>query len=205
MALMVNKFVGLRKLIISQLVKAAAGSTPATYKTVTIIGNKIGADGLELQADPIELSLDSFAGTEVYPVGTALKKATINLIPFSVADLGDMLPGGFDATQGTWNMFTDPCKMNDVTVAFERVCTDADGKHGANFLLRHANISLAHAVSIKRNAAFPLAVGLYPHFSLGSEYGLTNENANETMAWQVYNGSYDGSTDKVTYDAVSGS
>ena len=137
-----NKYSGLRQVTIS--IKTAGN----TNRTVgVLIGNQVGADGLNLSADAIEQTQESFAGTERTPVGVELKASTLSLIPYSIEDKGKMLPLGYDAASNTWNFFGGACNLVGATIAFERVCPNADGTHGVNFLLRHAEISIARLIS----------------------------------------------------------
>ena len=190
-----NKYSGLRQVTIS--VKTAGAST----RTVgVLIGNQVGPDGLNLAADTIEQTQESFAGTERTPVGVELKASTLSLIPYSIEDKGKILPIGYDATSNTWNFFEEACNLGDATIAFERVCPNSDGTHGVNFLLRHAEISIAHTVSVTRDKQTVLQLSIYPHFTAASGYGITGANATLNQAWQEYYGKYDGTTDTVTYD-----
>lgn len=190
-----NKYSGLRQVTIS--VKTA-GST--TRQVGVLIGNQVGADGLNLSADTIEQTQESYAGTERTPVGVELKASTLSLIPYSIEDKGKMLAAGYDAASNTWNFFEGACNLGDATIAFERVCPNADGTHGVNFLLRHAEISIAHTANITRDKQTVLQLSIYPHFTPASEYGITGANATQNMAWQEYYGVYNGTTDTVTYD-----
>ena len=190
-----NKYSGLRQVTIS--IKTA-GSTTRTVGV--LIGNQVGADGLNLSADTIEQTQESFAGTERTPVGVELKASTLSLIPYSIEDKGKMLAIGYDATSNTWNFFEEACDLGDATIAFERVCPNADGTHGVNFLLRHAEISIAHTVGVTRDKQTVLQLSIYPHFTPASGYGITGATATQNMAWQEYYGTYDGTTDAVTYD-----
>ena len=190
-----NKYSGLRQVTIS--IKTAGN----TNRTVgVLIGNQVGSDGLNLSADAIEQTQESFAGTERTPVGVELKASTLSLIPYSIEDKGKMLAIGYDATSNTWNFFEEACNLGDATVSFERVCPNSDGTHGVNFLLRHAEISIAHTVAVTRDKQTVLQLSIYPHFTPASEYGITGANATQNMAWQEYYGTYDGTTDAVTYD-----
>ena len=190
-----NKYSGLRQVTIS--IKTAG----ATTRTVgVLIGNQVGADGLNLAADTIEQTQESFAGTERTPVGVELKDSTLSLIPYSIEDKGKILAIGYDATSNTWNFFEEACNLGDATIAFERVCPNSDGTHGVNFLLRHAEISIAHTVAVTRDKQTILQLSIYPHFTPASNYGITGANATLNMAWQEYYGTYNGTTDAVTYD-----
>ena len=190
-----NKYFGLRQVTIYS---KTIGSTSG--QSVTILGNQIGADGLHLSADAIEQTQESYASTERTPVGIELKASTLSLIPYSIEDKNNMLPMGYDQTTNTWNFFEQSCNLLDTTIAFERVCPNSDGTHGVNFLLRHAEISIAHSVDVTRDKQTVLQLSIYPHFTPGSNYGLTGVHANVNMAWQEYYGTYDGSKDTVTYD-----
>ena len=190
-----NKYSGLRQVTIST---KTAGAT--TRQVGVLIGNQVGADGLSLSADTIEQTQESFAGTERTPVGVELKASTLSLIPYSIEDKGKMLAIGYDAASNTWNFFEEACNLGDATIAFERVCPNSDGTHGVNFLLRHAEISIAHAVSVTRDKQTVLQLSIYPHFTPASEYGITGANATLNQAWQEYYGTYNGTTDAVTYD-----
>ena len=190
-----NKYSGLRQVTIS--IKTA-GST--NRQVGVLIGNQVGADGLNLSADTIEQTQESFAGTERTPVGVELKASTLSLIPYSIEDKGKMLSVGYDAATNTWNFFEEACNLGDATIAFERVCPNSDGTHGVNFLLRHAEISIAHAVGITRDKQTILQLSIYPHFTASSGYGITGANATLNQSWQEYYGVYDGTTDAVTYD-----
>ena len=190
-----NKYSGLRQVTISI---QTAGATTRTVGV--LIGNQVGADGLNLSADTIEQTQESFAGTERTPVGVELKASTLSLIPYSIEDKGKMLPMGYDAATNTWNFFEGACNLGDATIAFERVCPNSDGTHGVNFLLRHAEISIAHSVSITRDKQTVLQISIYPHFTASSGYGITGANATLNESWQEYYGVYNGTTDTVTYD-----
>ena len=190
-----NKYSGLRQVTIS--IKTA-GST--TRQVSVLIGNQIGSDGLNLPADAIEQAQESFAGTELTPVGVELKASTLSLIPYSIEDKGKMLAAGYDAASNTWNFFQGACNLGDATIAFERVCPNADGTHGVNVLLRHAEISIAHTLDITRDKQPVLQLSIYPHFTASSGYGITGANATLNQAWQEYYGVYNGTTDAVTYD-----
>ena len=190
-----NKYSGLRQVTIS--IKTA-GSTTRTVGV--LIGNQVGADGLNLSADTIEQTQESFAGTERTPVGVELKASTLSLIPYSIEDKGKMLPMGYDAATNTWNFFEEACNLGDATIAFERVCPNSDGTHGVNYLLRHAEISIAHTVGITRDKQTVLQLSIYPHFTPSSGYGITGANATLNESWQEYYGVYNGTTDAVTYD-----
>ena len=190
-----NKYSGLRQVTIS--IKTA-GSTTRTVGV--LIGNQVGADGLNLSADTIEQTQESFAGTERTPVGVELKASTLSLIPYSIEDKGKMLPMGYDAATNTWNFFEEACNLGDATIAFERVCPNSDGTHGVNYLLRHAEISIAHTVGITRDKQAVLQLSIYPHFTSASGYGITGANATLNQSWQEYYGTYNGTTDAVTYD-----
>ena len=190
-----NKYSGLRQVTIS--IKPAGDTT---RQVGVLIGNQVGSDGLNLSADTIEQTQESFAGTERTPVGVELKASTLSLIPYSIEDKGKMLPMGYDAASNTWNFFEDACTLGDATVAFERVCPNSDGTHGVNFLLRHAEISIAHTVGVTRDKQTVLQLSIYPHFTPASNYGITGANATLNMAWQEYYGVYNGTTDAVTYD-----
>ena len=190
-----NKYAGLRQVTISL---QTAGSK--TRQVSVLIGNQIGPDGLNLPADTIEQTQESFASTERTPVATELKTATLNLIPYSIEDKGKMLSMGYDATTNTWNFFEEACNLGDATIAFERVCPNSDGTHGVNVLLRHAEISIAHTLSITRDKQSVLQLSVYQHFTPASEYGITGPNATLNMARQEYYGKYDGVTDTVAYD-----
>lgn len=190
-----NKYSGLRQVTIS--IKTA-GST--TRQVGVLIGNQVGSDGLNLSADTIEQTQESFAGTERTPVGVELKASTLSLIPYSIEDKGKMLPMGYDAATNTWNFFEGACNLGDATIAFERVCPNSDGTHGVNFLLRHAEISIAHTVGITRDKQTVLQLSIYPHFTASSGYGITGANATLNQSWQEYYGVYNGTTDTVTYD-----
>ena len=190
-----NKYSGLRQVTIS--IKPAGATT---RQVGVLIGNQVGSDGLNLSADAIEQTQESFAGTERTPVGVELKASTLSLIPYSIEDKGKMLSIGYDTTSNTWNFFEDACNLGDATVAFERVCPNSDGTHGVNFLLRHAEISIAHTVGVTRDKQTVLQLSIYPHFTPASNYGITGANATLNMAWQEYYGTYNGTTDAVTYD-----
>lgn len=193
-----NKYSGLRQVTISI---QTAGST--TRQVGVLIGNQVGADGLNLSADTIEQAQESFAGTERTPVGVELKASTLSLVPYSIEDKGKMLPMGYDAATNTWNFFEEACNLGDATIAFERVCPNSDGTHGVNFLLRHAEISIAHTVGITRDKQNVLQLSIYPHFTASSGYGITGANATLNESWQEYYGVYNGTTDAVTYDKPS--
>lgn len=193
-----NKYSGLRQVTISI---QTAGST--TRQVGVLIGNQVGADGLNLSADTIEQTQESFAGTERTPVGVELKASTLSLVPYSIEDKGKMLPMGYDAATNTWNFFEEACNLGDATIAFERVCPNSDGTHGVNFLLRHAEISIAHTVGITRDKQNVLQLSIYPHFTASSGYGITGANATLNESWQEYYGVYNGTTDAVTYDKPS--
>ena len=190
-----NKYSGLRQLTISL---KTAGST--TRNVSILVGNQIGADGLNLQSDTVEQQQESFAGTERTPVGVELKASTVNLLPYSIEDKGKMLAVGYDAATNTWNMFEGGCDLSDATIAFERVCPNSDGTHGVNYILRHAEISIAHSVALTRDKQTILQVSIYPHFTSSADYGLTGTNATQQQAWQEYYGVYDGTKDTITYD-----
>ena len=190
-----NKYSGLRQVTIS--IKPSGATT---RQVGVLIGNQVGADGLSLSADAIEQTQESYAGTERTPVGVELKASTLSLIPYSIEDKGKMLAIGYDATSNTWNFFEEACDLGDATIAFERVCPNSDGTHGVNFLLRHAEISIAHTVGVTRDKQTVLQLSIYPHFTPASEYKITGANATKNMAWQEYYGVYNGTTDAVTYD-----
>ena len=190
-----NKYSGLRQVTIS--IKPAGATT---RQVGVLIGNQVGSDGLNLSADTIEQAQENFAGTERTPVGVELKASTLSLIPYSIEDKGKILAIGYDATSNTWNFFEEACNLGDATIAFERVCPNADGTHGVNFLLRHAEISIAHTANITRDKQTVLQLSIYPHFTPASNYGITGANATLNMAWQEYYGTYNGTTDAVTYD-----
>ena len=190
-----NKYSGLRQVTIS--IKPAGATT---RQVGVLIGNQVGSDGLNLSADTIEQTQESFAGTERTPVGVELKASTLSLIPYSIEDKGKMLAIGYDTTSNTWNFFEEACNLGDATIAFERVCPNSDGSHGVNFLLRHAEISIAHTVGVTRDKQTVLQLSIYPHFTPASNYGITGANATLNMAWQEYYGTYNGTTDAVTYD-----
>ena len=190
-----NKYSGLRQVTIS--IKPAGATT---RQVGVLIGNQVGSDGLNLSADTIEQTQESFAGTERTPVGVELKASTLSLIPYSIEDKGKILSIGYDAASNTWNFFEEACNLGDATIAFERVCPNSDGTHGVNFLLRHAEISIAHTANITRDKQTVLQLSIYPHFTPASNYGITGANATLNMAWQEYYGTYNGTTDAVTYD-----
>lgn len=189
-----SKYSGLRQLTISLKIDEK------TRNVSVLTGNQIGPDGLNLQADPIEQAQESFAGTERTPVATELKKGTITLVPYSIEDKGKMLAVGYDKTTNTWNMFENGCSLSDATVAFERVCPNSDGTHGVNYILRHAEISIAHSVAITRDKQTTLQISIYPHFTTSADYGLSGPNATLNESWQEYYGVYDGAKDTITYD-----
>ena len=190
-----NKYSGLRQVTISV-------STPGVQDRIVgvLVGNQVGSDGLNLAADTLEQTQESYAGTERTPVGVELKASTLNLIPYSIEDKGKMLPMGYDAASNTWNFFEDVCGMCNATIAFERVCPNQDGTHGVNYILRYADISIAHAVSVTRDKQTVLQLSIYPHFTPASAYGITGAKSTLNMAWQEYYGTYNGTTDTVTYD-----
>lgn len=190
-----NKYSGLRQVTISI---ANPGSKTRTVSV--LLGNQVGPDGLNLATDPIEQAQESFAGTERTPVAVEVKTSTLHLIPYSLEDKGKMLPVGYDADSNTWNFYEDACIPDDATIAFERVCPNADGTHGVNYLLRHAEISIAHGVSVTRDKQTVLQLSIYPHSSPASGYGIKGANATLNEVWQEYYGKYDGVTDTVTYD-----
>ena len=195
-----NQFNGLRKATLSW--KASGGTTRTS---VVIIGNKVGLDGIEMSIDPIEQSEESYTATVTHPVGVEIKAATLNIIPFSVSDIAGVLGDGYDPTTGSWNLFADGCNVSDVTLAFERVCPNPDGTHGANLIFRHVTVSNAINLNLKRATTSTLALKFYPQLALASDYGLTGANSGRMQAMQLYNGIYDPTTDEITYDTVSGS
>lgn len=194
---MINKYDGMRKLTISS--KQADG----TRKVAILLGNKVGADGLDLDINPIEQTIESYSTTHSVPVGVELKPATAHLIPYDIEDKGSILPVGYDAKTNTWNAVMEGCNLGDVTIAFEKVCKNSDGSNGVNYLFRHAQLSVASKMSVKRATTTQLDLAIYLTPQLGSEYGLDGDLSSLMMAWQEYYGTYDGTTDKVTYDPVS--
>ena len=191
-----NKYSGLRQVTIS-----AMQFGEKERQVSILVGNNVGSDGLNLAADAIEQTQESFAGTERTPVGVELKASTLSLVPYSIEDKGKMLSMGYDAASNTWNFFEEACNLWDVTIAFERVCPNPwDGTHGVNFLLRHAEISIAHTVGVTRDKQTVLQLSIYPHFTPAYNYGITGANSTKNMAWQEYYGTYNGTTDTVTYD-----
>lgn len=69
--------------------------------------------------------------------------------------------------------------------------------------MRHAQIALAFELALSRDDTFMAEVMVYPQLSLGSEYGLTGNNANKMFPYQIYDGVYDPSTDTIDFDDVS--
>lgn len=199
MSSLINKYDGMRKLTISS--KQADG----TRKVAIMLGNKVGADGIDLDISPIEQSVESYQSTHSVPVGVELKPATIHLIPYDIEDKGAILPVGYDEATNTWNAVMEGCNLSDVTIAFEKVCKNSDGSNGVNYLFRHAQLSVASKISVKRATTTQLDLAVYLMPVPGSEYGLTGDLSSLTMAWQEYYGTYDGTTDKVTYDKAAAS
>lgn len=187
-----SEFTGMRKVTIRD---TATGNT-GTF--VTLNADKIGSDGLTIPLEVNESSESSYAGDSVAPNGINLSAATLTLIPKSVADLAAIWPQGWDATSESWQAPIGDCVVQDVTIAFEKVC---DTK--ANVILRHAQIALAFELNLSRDDTFTPEVMIYPTLSLGSEYGLDDTDGFDTkmIAYQIYDGTYDPSTDAVTFDA----
>lgn len=194
MATLINKYDGMRKLTIS------SRQSDGTRIVATLLGNKVGSDGLELDASAIEQSVEAFESTYSKPVGVEIKPGTAHLIPYDIEDMGKILPIGYDQSSNTWSMVMEACALDDVTLAFEKVCPNSDGSHGVNYIFRHAAISIASKATIKRAATTVLDLSFYPTPVPGSEYGLTGDLSSKMVAWQQYYGTYDGTTDKVTFD-----
>lgn len=197
MSSLINKYDGMRKMTISS--KQADG----TRKVAILLGNKVGADGLDLDVNPIEQTIESYQSTHSVPVGVELKPATAHLIPYDIEDKGAILPVGYDAKTNTWNAVMEGCNLSDVTVAFEKVCKNSDGTNGVNYIFRHAQLSVASKMSVKRATTTQLDLAIYLTPVPGSEYGLDGDLSSLMMAWQEYYGIYDGTKDAVTYDPVS--
>lgn len=197
MSSLINKYDGMRKMTIS------SKQSDGTRKVAILLGNKVGADGLDLDVNPIEQSIESYQSTHSVPVGVELKPATAHLIPYDIEDKGAILPVGYDAKTNTWNAVMEGCNLSDVTVTFEKVCKNSDGTNGVNYIFRHAQLSVASKMSVKRATTTQLDLAIYLTPVPGSEYGLDGDLSSLMMAWQEYYGIYDGTTDKVTYDPVS--
>lgn len=185
-----SEFTGMRKVTIRD---TATGNT-GTF--VTLSPDKIGSDGLTIPLEVNETTTSSFAGDTVEPNGINLSAATLSLIPKSKDDLIAIWPQGYDETTGAWQPPVGGCTITDVTIAFEKVC---DTK--ANVILRHAQVALAFELALTRDDTFTPEVMIYPTLSLGSEYGLAGDWADQMIPYQIFDGTYDPSTDEVTFDA----
>ena len=193
-----NKYDGLRKVTISR----PAGANTRVF--TTLLGNKVGNDGLDIDVSPIEQTIESFASTYSVPVGVEIKPATLHLIPYDVDDKGGILADGY-VPKKSWSMVLAQCNLlDDVTIAFEKVCANPDGTFGVNWLFRHAQISNASQVSVKRANTTQWDLTFYPIPAPGTDYGLTGADGNLTVAWQEYMGQYDPNTDKVKYEGKTG-
>lgn len=184
-----SEFTGMRKVTIRDT------STGNTGTFVTLSADKIGSDGLTIPLEVNEVTESSFAGDSVAPNGVNISAATITLIPKSKADLAALWPQGYDETTGSWQPPIGDCIVQDVTLAFEKVC---DTK--ANVILRHAQIALSFELAITRDDTFTPEVMIYPTLSPGSDYGLEGDLADAMIPYQIFDGTYDPSTDEVTFD-----
>lgn len=184
-----SEFTGMRKVTIKDTVTGGEGTF------VVLTADKIGSDGITIPLETNEITESSFAGDITSPNGTNVGAATLSLIPKSIDDLAGIWPHGYDATTGSWQPPIGECILDDVTIAFEKVC-DTVG----NIILRHAQIALSFELSITRDDTFTAEVMVYPTLSLGSEYGLDGDFATKMIPYQIFNGVYDPSTDEVTFD-----
>lgn len=187
----ISDFTGMRKVTIKDTSTGGTG-------TFAVQGpEKIGADGFAATLENNEVTTSSYAGDTTEVNGTNVSAATISLIPKSVDDLAAIWPDGYDETTGTWQPPIGGCTLNDVTFVFEKVC-DTKG----NIILRHAQVGLGAEFSLSRDDTFMVEVSVYPQPSLGSEYGLAGDKATKMYPFQIFNGTYDPSTDAVDFDAV---
>lgn len=186
-----SEFTGMRKVTIKDT------ATGGTGTFVVMNPEKIGSDGFTIALETNEITTSSFAGDTVTPNGVNTSAATLSLIPKSIDDLASIWPNGYDSTTGSWQPPIGGCTLNDVTLAFEKVC-DTKG----NVILRHAHIALAFELALSRDDTFMAEVMVYPTLSLGSEYGLDDTDGLDTemLPYQIYNGVYDPSTDEITFD-----
>lgn len=185
-----SDFTGMRKVTIKDTATGGSGTF------VVLTADKIGSDGITIPLETNELTESSFAGDITSPGGTNVGTATLSLLPKSVNDLASIWPSGWDATTESWQPPIGGCILNDVTLAFEKVC-DSKG----NIILRHAQIALAFELSISRDDSFVAEVNVYPTLSPGSEYGLSGSLATAKIPYQIYNGVYNSTTDVVAFDA----
>lgn len=186
-----SDFIGMLKLTIRD-------NTTETPKFVVLGANQLGSDGLSISDSANEITIGTFAGDVTLPNGIATSAGTATVIPLKTADMGKLFPQGFDATTGTWQMPIGGCDALDADVVLEKVC---DTKGGLIF--RHAQISPAFETSRTRDDVFQVAIQFYQTPSLGSEYGLTGDNANKQFLRQMFDGTYDPTTGKVTFDPVA--
>lgn len=198
----INRYDGLRKLTIARGKVGETGTPSSSRQVVVMLGNKVGADGLDLDISPIEQTIESYQTTYTVPVGVELKPATLHLIPFDIEDKGALLPTGYVAGK-SWNMVTEGCDLDDCTVAFEKVCQNSDGSNGVNWIFRHARLSIAAKTSVKRATTTQLDISMYLIPTPGSEYGLDGTLSDRQVAWQEYFGTYDPQTDQVNFDQAA--
>lgn len=186
-----TSFTGPRKLTLRD-------NTQSTPTFVVLNANQIGSDGIDIEDETNEISLESFAGSITLPNGIKTKAGKLTAIPMTVADLGKLFPAGLDAQSGSWSMPFGGCDLLDTDIVFEKIC---DTK--SNLIIKHAQISMAHATKIDFKDVFSVDVNFYQTPSLGSEYGLTGTNATREFLRQYFDGTYDPTTGKVTFDAAA--
>jgi len=171
----------------------------ATTPTFVVLGaNQIGSAGIVSEEDPNEITLATFAGDITLPNGLKTKASTVVVLPLTTADMGELFPQGFDAATGSWAMPIGGCDALDSDIAFEKVC-DTKG----NVLYKHVAISPAHKLEIARDNIYEVELKFYETPTLGSEYGLTGDNATKEFLRLIYDGTYNPTTGTVTFDASS--
>jgi hypothetical protein len=187
-----SQFTGMRKLVIRDNTKGAQ----ATFATLT--ADKIGSDGITVPLETNELTESSFAGDMTVDNGTNIGTATFSALPKTIEDLKTIWPDGWDETTGSWAPPIGGCTIKDATIAWEKVC---DTK--ANLILKHCSIGLGFELTMTRDDAFTMTVNVYPSLSSGTEYGLTGDNATKMFPYMLYDGTYDPTTDTITFDKTA--
>jgi hypothetical protein len=174
-----SAFTGMRKVTIRD---TSTGNT-GTFSVFN--PSKIGTDGMTIPLETNETTTSSMAGDVVEPNGTNVGAATLQLIPVDKSDLAAVWPQGYDAETGTWQPPIGECIVEDVTIAFEKICDTKE-----NVILRHAKIALSFELALTRDETFMPEVTFYPsaitRFRIWTKWRLCRQiDSLPTIRWSV--------------------